>query len=379
MGVIRRILKVLLGIVALLVVILNLLLAAGTVFDSLPLFGTIANVVTISFSHLWLAFLFLFTMACFLVANHQGSRFYRLLGILSSVTFLCGVFFISSAIQAVNAQGGNASFWKSYRKEPYGNVSKQTVRYEETISDNSYMDIYFVDDGQKDKPVVLSVHGGGWISGSRDNSKDSMRAFAKNGYVAVTAEYDLSSKDQHRFSTVEKQLVQAVDWIGEHISTYGGDGTMLYLSGDSAGGNLALQIAYRSDMKTKIRAVSVLYPVTDMKACYHNGHPLFTETAKEMVYDYMGKTPEEDPELYASASPLYRVTSGSPPTCILVGKRDTVVSPSQSEVLAQRLDALDVDHKLVEVPYANHLFDMGGVNFAAQAYLHISLDWFASH
>jgi acetyl esterase/lipase len=385
MSIVKKVLKGLLYAILFLFALMNLLLSVGTFYEGVPFFGTCANMITVGMSQIWLPMVFVLTSICFLLADRWQTHFLRVLGVMSSISFLCGAFIISSSIQAVNARGGDAHFWNSYGKVSSKDIRKETVRYEDEISDNSFLDVYTVDDGKEGKPVVLSIHGGGWSSGSRENSAPYMKQFAQSGYVAVTAEYDLSSKDEHEVGTVEKQLSHAMIWIGEHIEEYGGDVKSLYLTGDSAGGNLALDLAYKIDSGIfggnipKVQAVSVLYPVTDMAGCYFNDHPLWKKTAKEMVFSYMGSSPEANPRLYASVSPIHHVTEDAPPTCILVGEKDTVVSPTQSYALAKKLAEYGVDEKLVRIPYANHLVDMGGTNFAAQAYMRISLDWFASH
>jgi dipeptidyl aminopeptidase/acylaminoacyl peptidase len=116
-----------------------------------------------------------------------------------------------------------------------------------------------------------------------------------------------------------------------------------------------------------------------MKACYYNDYPLLKKTAKEMVSSYTGATPSEDPALYAFVSPINYVTKNSPPTCVFVGEHDAAVAPTQSYRLVKKLDKAGVADKLVSVPYANHLCDMGGKNFAGQGWMNITFKWFEEY
>lgn len=368
---------------------LNLLVAAGTCLDWIPFFGTVGNMFSVCFSHIWLIFVLAVTLIAMLAAKLRKSRLCRVVWIVSASTLLSGILIIGSAIFAVNSSGGNASFFESYITPEYGEISVETARYEASISENSLADIYYKDDGETCKPVVLYIHGGGWSGGSRKNNQSYLRRFADNGYVAVSAEYDLSSKDSHSAKTVEEQLTFAAAWIADNIPDYGGDPGRFYVIGDSAGGELALELAYKINsgiyqkagdtVLPRVTAVSVLYPVTELAGCYDNSHSLFTSLAKRMVSDFTGAAPDEDTELYYSLSPINYVSESSPPTCIFVGERDTAVPPGQSYTLSDKLRQNEVEQKLVRVPYANHLFDSAGNNFGAQAFMNITLDWFSTY
>ncbi|MCH4215128.1 MAG: alpha/beta hydrolase [Atopobiaceae bacterium] len=386
----KKMAYVALSVVAVTLVVVDALLALGTLWQGLPCIGTFANLLTVGNMQAWVPLVAVVTLVCVLVAHFHGGRLFGALWVVSLVTLACGVYFAATELFSINDSGGDASLLASYEgKADRSDVTMDTERYEDTISDDSLLDVYRVDDGATDKPVVLYVHGGGWSGGSRKEGEAYLEQFAETGYVAVSAEYDLSSSEFHGAATVEQQLTYAVAWIQDNVAAYGGSTDRFYVIGDSAGGNLGLDLAYKICDGTyreaggttlpKVDAVSVLYPVTDMAACYTNDYPLFTDAAHQMVGDYMGTTPDEDPELYASLSPINYVGSDSPATCIMVGDHDTAVSPTQSYTLQERLAEAGVDNKLVKVAYANHLFDMGGTNIGAQGYMGITLSWFSAH
>ena len=389
MKIFRKILWIILAAILLIITVFNLLAAVGTLYDGIPIFSTIGNVFTVGMSHKWLIFALVITCILLALSFIRKKNLYRVLCVLSALSLGCGIFIIYTAAAAVNEQGGNADFFKSFQQTEYDAVIKDTIQYESTISDDSYMDIYYEDDGITDKPVVLYIHGGGWIGGDRNENSYYMQQFADCGYIAVSADYDLSSETEHRVDTAEEQLTYAVGWIEEHISLYGGSTDRFYIIGDSAGGNFALEIAYKINggiytkagtaELPKVTAVSVLYPVIEMSSVYHNSDPLLSPIAENMVFSYMGTDPEKDPELYASVSPVNYVSENAPATCISAGEKDRVVDPSQSTELIEKLNEAGVDSRLVSVPYANHLYDMGGTNFGGQAYMNITLEWFDTH
>ena len=387
--ILKTILKVIFSIVFILIALINFMMVFGTYFDQVPIFGTIGNVFTVTFAHYWLIFVLAIVVICFVLALVMHSRLLHAVWIISFTTFLFGVFIIFSVIYNLNGQGGDTDFFKSYTKQTYTGVSKQTKQYEDKISNNSYLDIYYKNDGTTDKPVILYIHGGGWTSGSRTNKEYYLEQFAENGYIAVSAEYDLSTQNDHKVKTNEEQLTYAVAWIENNIKEYGGNTARFYLIGDSAGGNLALDLSYKinkgdyKEVETtvlpKVKAVSVLYPVTDMISLYHNINSLLADKVKEMVYAYMGTTPEEDKDLYDQVSPINYVSDQAPATLVLVGNQDAVVQSSQSSSLNEKLSVMGVDNKLIKVPFANHLFDMGGTNVGAQAYMNLTLYWFDNY
>jgi acetyl esterase/lipase len=94
--------------------------------------------------------------------------------------------------------------------------------------------------------------------------------------------------------------------------------------------------------------------------CYwsweHPGNPLVIDT-KSVLSAYLGGNPSEVPSNYTAASPTRLVTSSSPPTLLLHGGRDELVSVYQSDRLAQRLREAGVRHFNLALPWATHGFD----------------------
>jgi dipeptidyl aminopeptidase/acylaminoacyl peptidase len=69
-----------------------------------------------------------------------------------------------------------------------------------------------------------------------------------------------------------------------------------------------------------------------------------------------GQSRLQRPDLYRAASPYHLATKAFPPTMLLHGTADTVVEHQQSEVMAQKLKELGVEHELILVPDAPHTF-----------------------
>ena len=86
-------------------------------------------------------------------------------------------------------------------------------------------------------PVIIDIHGGGWMYGDKGLNENYCRALADKGYVVFDINYrlvpDVNVKEQI------KDVMSALKWIGENINNYPCDSDNIMLTGDSAGGMLA--------------------------------------------------------------------------------------------------------------------------------------------
>ncbi len=86
-------------------------------------------------------------------------------------------------------------------------------------------------------PVVIYMHGGAFVNGSKDTHWMMPLPFLHMGCVVVNINYRLAPK--HPFPAALEDACNAVQWVLDHIADHGGDPTRIILAGDSAGGNLA--------------------------------------------------------------------------------------------------------------------------------------------
>lgn len=140
-------------------------------------------------------------------------------------------------------------FWKFCNSSDIKKHEKQsppqdiTAIYDKFYIDdgNIYhmLDIYYpeeVSEGER-LPVVIDIHGGGWMYGDKNLNENYCRAIASRGYAVISISYRLVPD-----VTVGEQIqdvMQALKWIGEHGEEYPCDMGKVMLTGDSAGGQLA--------------------------------------------------------------------------------------------------------------------------------------------
>lgn len=238
-------------------------------------------------------------------------------------------------------------------------------------------------------PVLVYVHGGGWVAGDRNARSADLRWFAEQGWLTITVDYPLSDGQRHLWNLTQNHIGCALAWVAVNAGKYGGDPNRLALSGDSAGGNLAINAAYLAaggalpsacgGRVPVVRAVSALYPVVDPAGFYANPDPALGDTSRDMAGAYTGGSPQQFPDRYtaiASGSYLSRL---SPPTLMITGAADHLVPVAGIYRFAEVARAAGVDVKLVAVPYADHVFDGRPGSIGQQAYRQLTAQWLRAH
>lgn len=222
------------------------------------------------------------------------------------------------------------------------------------------------------RPALIFIHGGAWKSGNRSDYKYYTGLFAKRGYVVATISYRFSS--EAKFPAAVEDAKCAVRWMRAHASDYHVDPDKIAVIGGSAGGYLALMVGYTSDIpefegsggnagvRSRVQAVVDLYGPVDLTA---------PEAQKaDVVKAFLGKTYEEDPDLYVKASPITYLTPDDPPTLILQGTVDDTVPVTQSDLLAKKLKALGIFYLYDRLEGWPHTMDLAKeVNDRCQYYM----------
>ena len=111
-------------------------------------------------------------------------------------------------------------------------------------------------------PVVLYLHGGGWVIADRKVYDGGARGLAKQaGAIVVSVDY--RQAPEHRFPAAWDDCLAAYRWLCANAASIGGDPTRLALAGESAGGNLAVAtaMAARDAGLPAPRHVLAVYPV----------------------------------------------------------------------------------------------------------------------
>lgn len=216
-------------------------------------------------------------------------------------------------------------------------------------------------------PVLIYVHGGGWVEGDRFAGGENMRWFARQGWLAIAIDYPLSSATRHLWDRTTDQVGCALAWAGANAARFGGDPRRIAMLGDSAGGNLVLNAAYRGNAGRlrsacggsvpRVSAVSAVYPAVALAEVYRSDVPEIGDLARTFAHAYVGGPPQRYPERYAHVDPAYQIGPQAPPTLVIVGENDHLLPPGLTYRFAEQARRGGVPVDLIRFPYGQHLFD----------------------
>ncbi len=115
--------------------------------------------------------------------------------------------------------------------------------------------------GEGPFPILVYLHGGGWVLGSPKTHRKLGYRFAERGFVVFNVHYRLAPEAP--FPAAFDDCETALDWVLENAGEYGGDVSRLALGGDSAGGNLTAAVASQAENRDAIKAALLIYPAMD--------------------------------------------------------------------------------------------------------------------
>ncbi|MFD8690014.1 alpha/beta hydrolase [Streptomyces sp. NPDC059651] len=191
-------------------------------------------------------------------------------------------------------------------------------------------------------PVVLYVHGGGWVIGNAGTHDRLVRELAVGAQAAVVfVEYDRSP--EAKYPVAIEQAYATARWITAKGAQEGLDATRLAVAGDSVGGNMTAALTIMAKQRGDVSFVhqSLYYPVTDAgqdTASYQEfaDGPYLTAKAMAWFWDCYTTDPAERAEI--TASPLraeLKDLEGLPPALVLVDEND--VLRDEGEAYARKL------------------------------------------
>jgi acetyl esterase/lipase len=166
--------------------------------------------------------------------------------------------------------------------------------------------------------VFIFIHGGNWNSGKKSLYNFFGNRLARKGVVAVIIDYPLSPGAKFNEMTMDAAL--SVKWVKENIERYGGDPNRIFISGHSAGGQLAALITVRKEYFDTLGLSNPLKGtiLIDAAGLDQYGYMLKEKFAKDHTYS---KTFTTNPMIWKEASALYYLRTGMPPMLIYRGGR----------------------------------------------------------
>lgn len=177
-------------------------------------------------------------------------------------------------------------------------VYDENIMYQEIDGVHLKADVYYPIGPEKKYPAIILVHGGGWISGSKENQRIMAQHLALNGFVAMTVNYRLS--DVAKYPAAVDDLNAAIDYL--YTSNFPIEKDRIAILGASAGAQLASLIGVKN---SKIKAVVNIDGIVSFI------HP----EAEEGQYAsyWLGGMKVDNYKAWKDASPLEFINPKSPP------------------------------------------------------------------
>ncbi len=234
---------------------------------------------------------------------------------------------------------------------------------------------------------VLWMVSGGWVSNHDSINAGLAKAFTDRGQTV----FEVVHGSQPRFFLPEiiLDIHRAVRFVRTHAKDYGVDPNRLGISGGSAGGHLSLMMGsygVPGDKNAKdpvdrassaVEAVACLFPATDFLNWGTEGKLCLDEPMLKPFYHVFAVSEtasrEEKEKALKPLSPIYGISSATPPTLIIHGEADTLVPIQQSERYLAKLKEAGVETKLERRPGKGHGWP------GMESELTLMADWYQAH
>ncbi|WP_405477321.1 alpha/beta hydrolase [Streptomyces sp. NBC_00009] len=231
-------------------------------------------------------------------------------------------------------------------------------------------------------PVILYIHGAGWVFGNAHTHDRLVRELAVGANAAVVfPEYDLSP--EARYPVAIEQNYTVAKWVVQQGASKNLDGSRLAVAGDSVGGNMSAALTLMAKERGDVPLVQqvLFYPVTDASfdtGSYHQFAEGYFLRRDGMQWFWDQYTTDESERAQITASPL-RATieqlTSLPPALVITGEAD--VLRDEGEAYAAKLREAGVPVTAVRFQGIIHDFVMLNAlreTHAAQAAITLAAD-----
>jgi len=218
-------------------------------------------------------------------------------------------------------------------------------------------------------PLVVYIHGGGWVSGSSSDVEWYAKLISSRGYAVANLDYSLAPDYTYPVSTI--QLVTVINYLYAHAEEYGYDKGKIFIAGNSSGAYLASQLgavytdadyAKEVGVKTKVPAECIrgiilyngVYNFSTAPSCHFPHY-------KDFIKAYTGSKNYKNYEKFSEMSTVNHISENYPPVFITVGDDDPLAPQTKEFIEALEDKGVEYSKLLWDDADLGHdyIFDKG--------------------
>ena len=228
------------------------------------------------------------------------------------------------------------------------------------------LDLYLPQKRDSSIPTLIFFHGGGWVSGQKEQHTLQLLPYLSMGWAVINVEYRLA--DNSLAPAAVEDCRCALRWVMSHAQQYNFDTSKIVLTGTSAGAHLALitgmlpvksvfdrqcatpeNIRWLNDHETEMKVAAIInwYGITDVTDLLEG------PDARHYAIEWFGSK-NNRMELAKEISPINYVRAGLPPIISIHGDKDNIVPYKDAVKLHKLLDQFGVPNKLITIAGAKH-------------------------
>ncbi len=263
---------------------------------------------------------------------------------------------------------------------PKGTTLHGNIAYNNDTLAKHLLDIYLPPNAKGLVPLVIFIHGGGWLGNDKyadiGYMKKTVAEIVSSGFALASIDYRFAT--QAIFPAQIQDCNRAISFLVDNADKYGLDKKRIAVMGFSAGGHLASLTGLSKNNNIEsffmpetnksfiFRAVIDFYGPAELILFPGANDPQSPESL------LIGATPLARPDLAKAASPVTYVDKSDPPFLIVHGEKDDLVSPKQSQLLSAWLTLAGVQNELIivkEAPHYGVMFDTDEVRNKVMSFL----------
>jgi acetyl esterase/lipase len=267
---------------------------------------------------------------------------------------------------------------------PTGTVLHGNIAYNNDTLPKHLLDIYLPANVKGKIPLVIFIHGGGWLSNDKyadmGYMKKTVAEIVSSGFAMASIDYRFST--QAVFPAQILDCNRAISFLYDNADKYDFDKNRFAVMGFSAGGHLASLVGL-----SKNNNVTTFFMPGTSKSFNFKAVVDFYGPAELILFPgfndskspealLIGAAPLDRPDLAKAASPVTYVDKNDPPFLIIHGEKDEMVSPNQSRLLSSWLNVAGVQNEVIIVKDAPHfgvMFDSDEVRNKVLNFLRLQL------